>query len=151
MEIDFITDELAVGSAPLTIEDFKALREKGIKAVVSLQRPEELKTFGLKQEALFHIATTQGIVIYNVPIRDFNRDDLQEKLDEAVSLLERLIDIGFKVYLHCAYGLQRSPTVAAAYLMKKNKLSAQEAVDIVVKKHKSQPLVDVLENWVYVE
>ena len=68
-------------------------------------------------------------------------DGTQESINIMTESLEvilkdsNLIDIklreGYTVIVHCLAGLQRSPTVIAAYLMQKYKLSVTEAVTLL--------------------
>jgi protein-tyrosine phosphatase len=50
------------------------------------------------------------------PIEDFNRAELQTCLPDSVAALERMLKQGHSVYVHCSAGVNRSPTVVAAYL-----------------------------------
>jgi protein-tyrosine phosphatase len=42
--------------------------------------------------------------------------------------------MGRNVLVHCSMGMQRSPAVVAAYLIKYNKLNVEEAMDYVKRK-----------------
>lgn len=47
-----------------------------------------------------------------------------EQLDFGVSVLEKLVAMGRKVYVHCKNGHGRAPTMVAAYLVKKGSAPA---------------------------
>jgi protein-tyrosine phosphatase len=51
-----------------------------------------------------------------VPVRDFDAAELRSKLPECVRNLDGLLSAGHLVYLHCTAGINRSPTVAMAFL-----------------------------------
>jgi protein-tyrosine phosphatase len=56
------------------------------------------------------------MVFRSVPVTDFDRLELQRRLPECVTALDGLLQAGHTVYLHCTAGVNRSPTVAVAYL-----------------------------------
>jgi protein-tyrosine phosphatase len=49
-------------------------------------------------------------------VADFDRAELALKLPACVDALNALLTAGDTVYLHCTAGVNRSPTVAVAYL-----------------------------------
>jgi protein-tyrosine phosphatase len=49
-------------------------------------------------------------------VRDFDAAELRSKLPECVRNLDGLLASGHVAYLHCTAGVNRSPTVAMAYL-----------------------------------
>jgi len=53
---------------------------------------------------------------------------------DAVALLRTLRAEGKRVYLHCAGGRSRTPTVAAAYLAEVSGCSPREAWDMVAER-----------------
>jgi protein-tyrosine phosphatase len=114
MKCDCVVPGLFVGSDPRYEEDFAGLRSLGITAILSLQTEDDCRESGLEQER--RSASSAGIAFQNVPVTDFDRMELQRRLPECVSALDELIRAGHAVYLHCTAGVNRSPTIAAAYL-----------------------------------
>ena len=55
-------------------------------------------------------------VFRNVPVTDFDALDLKRQLPRCVMVLDELVVAGHRVYVHCAAGVTRSPTVIVAYL-----------------------------------
>ena len=91
-------------------------RREGVTAVLNLQTDEDIEEarfFAEHPEALY---ADTGIKVCRVPVRDFDESDLQQKLPECVAALRGLLEQGHTVYLHCTAGVNRSPTVAIAYL-----------------------------------
>lgn len=56
---------------------------------------------------------------------------MTEVLLEAVNEIDNAIKQGRKVLVHCAGGVNRSPTIVIAYMMKANDLSASQAYELV--------------------
>jgi len=49
-----------------------------------------------------------GIQIRRVPVEDFNREDLRQRLPACVQALGELLRSGHTVYVHCSGVAQRS-------------------------------------------
>ena len=54
---------------------------------------------------------------------------MKEKFKECIEYIDRVIDDGGRVVVHCMAGVSWSATVIIAYLMTKNKCSFKEAFD----------------------
>ena len=111
-----IQPRLIVGAFPESAHEVEALQREGITAVLSLQTDEDLEEFGPFVEPPESLCADTGVKLCRVPIRDFDDSALQQTLPECVAALRRLLDQGHTVYLHCTAGINRSPTVATAYL-----------------------------------
>ena len=69
-------------------------------------------------------------------------------LPQAVEELENaLVPLGAKVYVHCTAGINRGPTLAAAYLIKADGLTAQEAYSYVIARRDCSPYLDTLQEY----
>jgi protein-tyrosine phosphatase len=108
---------LLVGAFPESAHEVEMLqRHEGVTAVLNLQTDEdneEARFFAEHPETLY---ADSGVKLCRVPVRDFDESHLQQMLPECVAALRRLLDEGHTVYLHCTAGVNRSPTVAIAYL-----------------------------------
>jgi protein-tyrosine phosphatase len=51
----------------------------------------------------------------------------EKALDIVASLIEEIQNAGYKVLVHCGAGIERSPLTAAWFLMKKYKITLEEA------------------------
>jgi protein-tyrosine phosphatase len=114
MKYNWVLPNLAVGSEPHVDEEFQELKALRITAILSLQTDEDRSDGGIEYERA--AADRAGLVFCSVPIEDFNRAQLQSSLPDSVAALERMLKQGHSVYVHCSAGVNRSPTVVAAYL-----------------------------------
>lgn len=114
MECTHVLPNLLVGSDPRLEEEFQELKSLKITAILSLQTDEDRGEGGVEGERT--AAQKAGLAFSSVPVEDFNRADLEICLPKSVAELERLLKQGHTVYVHCTAGVNRSPTVVAAYL-----------------------------------
>jgi len=66
----------------------------------------------------------------------------RDQLEFGVSVLEKLVVMGKKVYVHCKNGHGRAPTLVASYLIRKGK-NAEEAEAFIKSKRPSMHLDDI--------
>lgn len=112
-----IQPQLLVGTYPESQQEVEALRrDEGVTAVMNLQTDEDLRVVRFFAEPLEKLYAGSSIELRRVPVRDFDEPHLQERLPKCVRALQRLLEKGHTVYLHCTAGVNRSPTVAIAYL-----------------------------------
>ena len=131
-------------------EDAKELGRMGITDVVSIQSDEDLEERRIPLGRLIKALADAHIDLHRVPVRDFNSEELALKLPRCVAEIEAALGpAGAKVYLHCTAGINRSPTAAAAYLMKSRGMSAQDARDLLVSKRDCDPDLDLLKRYAY--
>lgn len=128
--------------------DARQLQRMGITIVVSLQTEADLKQYGISQDKLVRALEDVSIDIRWVPVEEFNRADLTLQLPTCVAVVEAALAPAWaKLYLHCSAGIIRSPTVAAAYLMKTYSMSAEKASDILIAKRDCRPDMEVLRGY----
>jgi protein-tyrosine phosphatase len=60
-----------------------------------------------------------------------NINNFKSQILEAVKFIDECLENNIPVYVHCYWGLMRSATVVAAYLIKKYKLSYKDAIVII--------------------
>jgi len=112
-----IQPRLIVGSYPQSARDIETLRrDEGVTAMLNVQTDEDLRMDRFLAEPLENLYAGSGVKLCRVPVRDFDKSHLQERLPECVRALHRLLEEEHTVYLHCTAGVNRSPTVAIAYL-----------------------------------
>jgi len=107
--VDWITDNLAVGQAPMSYDALDAIRSLGINAVLNLCA-EFCDLHGIQAKA--------GFEVYYLPIVDEEAPDLSE-LEKALDWLDECLYLGKKVLVHCRFGIGRTGTVVNAYLLRK--------------------------------
>jgi hypothetical protein len=133
LEIHEVDDGLWVGACPATPEFIRALRlSHDIGGIVSVQTDDDLDAMGLSWPFLWRFLMSQGMAIERVPVVDFNDADLALHLDAAVAAVAAMRDAGHNTYLHCTAGINRSPTVAIAYLVARRGMDLDEAWQQVV-------------------
>lgn len=120
LEYSYITDGIYIGTNQCCQTHFdERLKKEGIVADISLEEERIDTPFGLE----FYVW---------IPIKNHTAPT-QDQLDFGVSILEKLVSAGKKVYVHCQNGHGRAPTMVAAYLIRKGK-SVDEAIDFIKKK-----------------
>ncbi len=116
----------------LTVSEFVAPEDQagvskiGVTCILSLQTDEDLPSESSQQMARAWRET--GIHHHRCPIQDHAPKPLGDALPSAVEKLRELIEAGHHVLIHCTAAINRSPTVAAAYLMRYHEYSKQEAL-----------------------
>ena len=111
-----LKDKLLIGSCPITAGDVEQLKAQGIAAVLNLQTDEDLQQRDIDWPAMTDAYHLQRMEVCRFPIADFSPQDMRQKLRACVGVLAGLLRAGHTVYLHCNAGINRSPTVAVAYL-----------------------------------
>jgi predicted protein tyrosine phosphatase len=96
--------------------DVARLRRSGITAVISLQQPG----VDLPLQAIERMreACIPHIEFQNIGIRDYDPDAVIAALPRTLVVVDHLIRAGRVVYVHCSEGINRSPSVALAYLVR---------------------------------
>ncbi len=144
---EIIPERLWVGGYPMP-EDVAYLKSLEITAVVNLQSDADLASYRIQLRLISRAYDEAGIAFRRFPIADFDRNALLEGLPGAVALLEEIMGCrDARVYLHCTAGLNRAPTVAAAYAIRALGLTALQALEHVTSRRPSQPYYSVLEQY----
>lgn len=122
-----VTPQLYVG--PQYGRRGKALLEReGIQYGVNLRVEFDDAEHGLALDNYLHLPTID--------------DDAPtlEHLDQGATFIQEAIDAGGKVYIHCAGGVGRAPTTAAAYLIKSG-MTMEEALAAI---RKVRPFISIM-------
>lgn len=129
LEYDYITDGIFIGTNQCCQTHFdEKLKQEGIEADISLEEER--------------VDTPFGIDFYTwIPTRD-HAPPTPDKLEFGVSVLEKLVAMKKKVYVHCQNGHGRAPTLVAAYLIHQGK-TPKEAIDFIKLKRPTIHLEEV--------
>lgn len=129
-------------------EEVRSLRHIDITTVFSLQSDEDLERYGISLKTLLKAYAEAGIELRRMLVNDFDKEDLLRNLPQCVAELEvALAPRWSRVYLHCTAGISRSPTVAAAYLIRSRGMTPKEAFEFVEARRHCSPYLDVLEQY----
>ncbi|MFH1531446.1 MAG: dual specificity protein phosphatase family protein [Pseudomonadota bacterium] len=147
LDLDIVNGKLLVGSRPQDAADVDQLKRLGVSAVLSLQSDSDLKRTGLSWAAMWRLLVERGLEVHRFSITDFNPQDLIQKLEEAVDMLEDLAARHERVYVHCTAGVNRSPMVCIAWLFMRQGRSVDEAREEVLRRRTvAQPYPQVI-RW----
>ena len=140
MDYSRILPNLYLGPCPRSPNDVDDLTHQiGITAVLNLQTDKDFQYWEIDWPAILEQYLARSILVSRMQVRDFDTEDLREKLGECVHALQGLLDSNHIVYLHCTAGAGRSPSVAIAYLILCRGLNLEEAASYVMKRHKCVP------------
>ncbi|WCL50282.1 isochorismatase family protein [Leptospira sp. GIMC2001] len=154
LRIDFIPIPNRKGKIGLTIlpgrkdrnrnlsDDLNVLKEEGIKKVYSLITEDEYREYGVPNLKWGY--EEAGLSFLSFPILDQGipaREDLPKIIDD----IDQELQSGNNVLVHCVGGLGRSGTIAAAYLIAKSGIGAEDAIR-TVRQHRSERAVESKEQ-----
>jgi len=108
-DLTWVTDNLAVGAAPMSYSDLDTIRAEGIDAIINLCG-EFCDLHELEQGS--------GFEVYYLPIEDERAPDMEE-MEKGLAWLDEALYLGKRVLVHCRFGVGRTGTFVTAYLLRK--------------------------------
>ena len=108
-QLTWITDDLAVGYAPMSYDELDAIRAQGIDAIVNLCG---------EFCDLHEIEENSGFEVYYLPIEDECAPEMAS-METALDWLDEAIYLGKKVLVHCRHGIGRTGTFVTSYLLRR--------------------------------
>ena len=117
-----LKNKLAIGKAPRTNADLNFLYNFGIKSVLSLCSYDE---------APLEIDSRFRHIRFVLP--DHRSDQLlnQKHIFDSLKFIDELLN-NSPLYIHCLAGVERSPLICMAWLMKTKNLTFQESFEYLV-------------------
>lgn len=110
MGIDYITPQVAISSLTEADNETELLKRNFTRVVNVCEHPSKYST----------------IIASEIQMPSAGRPE-PEVLDIAADEVDRLVNEGHRVLVHCLEGIDRSPTVVMRYLMKKQGIGAEAA------------------------
>lgn len=127
-----IRENLLVGRCPYDIRDIELIQKSmGVSAILSLQHNECLVRMNIDYASHERYGQALGLVMARCPMRDFDPEDQRFGLPAAVNLLRDLLQVGYRVYVHCTLGINRAPTVVLGYLTVIEGLTVEDALNLI--------------------
>ncbi len=95
--LNWVTEQLAVGHAPMSYDELQSIREQGVDGIVNLCG---------EYADLHQIEKSYGFEVYYLPVDDDQAPALRE-LEKALDWLDESLYLGKKVLVHCTHGIGR--------------------------------------------
>ena len=130
----WVDDYVAGSGRPMTLEQLKWIKERGIEVIISLTEDP------LPKEWIREL----GFRYFHMPIIDHSAPK-PETLKQIIDLMLNEIEEGKRILIHCAAGLGRTGTVLAAYFIARKRLSAEEAMELVRKLRPGS--IEPIQEW----
>ena len=125
-----INNQLAGSGLPLTFDQFMWLVNHGIGTIVTVRElplPLEWLSVDDIKASDSKGRTTKKLNYLHLKVEDYHSPSIEE-IESTVKFIENEMEAKRAVLVHCAAGKGRTGTILGAYLLKKENLSAKEAI-----------------------
>ena len=123
-----VGDRLLVGAYPTDAADLELIARQEVDAIFNLC--EDCEYGDGERDVVDRALLGHGIEERRLPLVDYGGFQL-DQLNRAVGEVEEWLDAGRTVYLHCRAGWQRSATVAAGVVARREGLEIDDALRAV--------------------
>ena len=96
-------------------DEVEGWRAAGVQVIVSLLSKDEERELGISDE--MRLVEANGLSFISFPIKDYDVPSSEAAVRQLVNDLERMMDQGKSVGIHCRAGVGRSSVVAACLLV----------------------------------
>ncbi len=142
-----VDKNIFVGNAPQTSVDVARLQQMKITSVVSLQSDDDIISHQIDWPKLKRAYDYNNIVVHRFPIIDFDEHDLGQRLPDPVTMLDKLLSVEHRVYVHCNAGVCRAPATVLTYLCHYQGLSLEQGLDkIRSERPQANPYIGAVER-----
>jgi protein-tyrosine phosphatase len=126
--------------------ELKAWRQSSIDAVVSLLEPGEVEDLGLEKERAY--CEANGIAFYALPITDRSVPRSHKGAAHLLGTLERELNIGKSIVIHCRQGIGRAGLIAVTLLIEKGLSPAEAVKRVSAARHTAVPETPEQRAWI---
>jgi len=118
-----VVEHVAASAEPVSRRQFEWIKSQGIDTVLTLTE------YPVNPELVAGL----GLTIKHLPLNNHMRPP-DESLREAVAFLERCVNEGSNVLVHCAAGKGRTGMVLASYLVMDYDMKPRDAIETIRRK-----------------
>ena len=120
-----LVSELAVGPAPGNLEDLYLIKTYGIKNIISLCNAEECQNIPEITEIFNYFS-------YPLPDHKSNFTISINQINEILDKVKEFKEFG-STYVHCLAGVERSPLICMAWLIRECSLDIETSLQYLMK------------------
>ena len=127
-KIDWILiNQFGIGPQPSNEEDLFLLRDNGIISILSVCYEYEILIPKEIKKIFNHRVSS-------IPDHKKGYLPTKKEINQTIQVLHDLINLG-PVYMHCFAGIERSPLISMAYLVKFKNLNPEQSLDYLMQAH----------------
>lgn len=147
INLSLINPQLYIGTYPQNPVDLDRLKSgPKITAVLNLQTDDDFKALGVDWPRIEKGYLDRDMLCQRWPITDFSPESLEQRLEGAATLLNQLIGVGHRVYVHCTAGVGRAPAAVIGYLTWHQDMDLDEAYNFVKEQRSCDPYIEAIRS-----